>query len=81
MQWDTRANGDIMLCPLMGYDTALLAGAACGLRVIFARDEAALRTGGEVVQLALSPKIALELSDSLRRMAELALQPTRDKPN
>ena len=73
MAFEAGPKGIIDLCPLLGWDTAILAGSACGLRLSYAPDLAAIRTGGRSLQLSMTPIQALELAHALRRMAERAM--------
>jgi hypothetical protein len=74
MAWDTRKNGDIILFPLMEWGTAGIGEHVCGLRLVFARDHVALRSGGEVVQVAMTAEAALRIAEALREMAEGTMQ-------
>ncbi len=71
MAWDTGTEGYVTLACLTGWQTAVLANAACGLRLESAR---AAGDAPPALQLALTPAQALALAEDLRRMATLATQ-------
>jgi hypothetical protein len=72
-KWDLDASGNIVLNPVMGFQVGTGAETAVLARIQFARSEDQLRKGGEALQFALSPKIAIELAEDLRKTAEKIL--------
>jgi hypothetical protein len=68
--WETDKSGNIVLFPVLGFDTAIAAQSAALLKIQFARSEEQMRAGGEAIQLVLSPLIAREIALSLLQMAE-----------
>ena len=82
MTWDLDAAGNITLCPLTGYDIATAMETAIMTRIEFARTPDQLESKREALQVVLTPKQALQLSEDLRRAAEhiLAL-PRPDRTN
>ncbi len=75
MPWDTDADGQITLCPLIAFGTSQVGAQQCGLRLAFLQQATTLRKRGEFLQLGLTPKQALELAEALRLMAENAAAP------
>ncbi|MVA47357.1 hypothetical protein GOZ83_20080 [Agrobacterium vitis] len=68
---ETHANGDIKTAPLVGYETHILAGMACLLRIGFVTSEQALKTMSlSYNQLVLTPEQCRQLSATLLRAAE-----------
>jgi hypothetical protein len=70
MKWDTDGNGDIVLCPVLGFHIAPASEMSVVARIEFARSEEQLRAGGEAVQFVLTPDMASQLADDLRKVAD-----------
>ena len=77
--WKKAPNGDLMMNPLMGFDTAAMPEGMAGfLRLSFALD-ASMRT--DTVQIVLTEKQARELGSSILELADrLAASLAADKP-
>ena len=85
MSWTTDpATGNIILAPVLGWATALMAGTGCGLRMEVVRSPEQLAAGQpEPVQMVMTPAQALALAEDRRTMAALAMRPAPpgQKPN
>ncbi|HWQ86013.1 hypothetical protein [Brevundimonas sp.] len=74
MDWKLDSNGNIAVCPVGGWQTALVGGMALAIRLGFYRSEEALLRGEmDEEQFVLTPAQALELADVLRSGAEKAM--------
>lgn len=67
--WDRNDQGNVALCPLIGYQTAVAAMTGM-LRIAYARDEAEFEAGGTTLQLSMTPVQLRTLSAALRQMAD-----------
>ena len=71
----TDEIGDIVLCPVVGWATAIMADSAILLAIDYAEAPEEIETGGKSVQLVLTPPQSLELLENSRSLAERLLQP------
>jgi hypothetical protein len=72
-EWDTDDAGFIIFKPVVGWGTAVLAQAGCGLRVQFVHQPEDIGRRSEAIQLAMTPKQARELAQDLLDMAQKAV--------
>ena len=80
--WDLDANGNIALCPVVGWQLALMAEIAVGLQIEFVRsDEQLTRGEHERIQLVLTPPQAAELAQFLQKKVEQAMVRPSEKEN
>jgi hypothetical protein len=69
-------DGNVKICPLVGWETFIPYGMACGLRLHYVKNEAMLLGGSsEAIPLVLIPAQARELSQVLVRLADKAQTP------
>jgi hypothetical protein len=74
-QLKTDENGDIITCPVIGWNTGIMAESAILLAIDYIETLEEFAAGGKSVQLALTPPQALELSGKLSSLANRLLQP------
>ncbi len=67
--WDLRPNGNLLIGPALGWDTAI-APMTGMLRLRYAHSEEQFETGGVAVQVVLTAVQARMLSEDLRKMAD-----------
>jgi hypothetical protein len=67
--WTRDKDGNLSVCPFMGYQTAIFAGMGCAVRLEFIRTPDQIGKSGESVQLAMTPPQAKELGEALMKMA------------
>lgn len=72
--WKKLENGDIMACPLTGYQTATFAQSAIAVKLDYAVAGDRYDAPSGVAQLALTPHQAIELAQALQRAADRILQ-------
>lgn len=78
-EWKTDASGNVILCPIIGWDAVLLAQTACVLQTRFVRNENQLKTEApETIQFVLTPAQALQLTEDLTASARRVLD--RERP-
>ncbi|WP_342642679.1 chemotaxis protein [Rhodoligotrophos ferricapiens] len=70
-EWTKDESGMILLRPLAGYETAVVAETACALRIEHGSGHAE-KPGLEAVQLVLTSAQARALAGALLRMADRA---------
>ncbi|HTK34587.1 MAG TPA: hypothetical protein VL358_04765 [Caulobacteraceae bacterium] len=76
LNWRLHPNGDVALCPVGGWEIALMAEVAIGLQLQFFRTpEDMLRGTHAVEQLVLTPAQARLLAEDLLRKATQAEAP------
>jgi hypothetical protein len=80
MSWDTNAQGNITLTPLVQYDTAMLAAIGLGLRLVLARPEDQRGTGSLIVQTAMTVEQASELVQDLQQIIDHILASPSSRP-
>lgn len=79
-QFDTDSAGNVILKPVTGYTTAPVAGVAVLLQVQFVNSDSELQAGAsQRLQFVMTPQIAQEIGDSLRRQAARLLAPSDPK--
>ncbi len=68
--WDKRTDGTLLIGPAIGWDTAIapLTGL---LQLRYAHSEEQYEAGGAALQVVLTAVQARQLSEDLRRMADL----------
>ena len=82
LNWDTDANGNVTLCPVVGWELAAMAGVAVGLQIQFVRSEEQLAKGEhERLQLVLMPAQAAELAEFLQRKVGQVMQRPTETEN
>jgi hypothetical protein len=69
-QWDTDEQGNIVVCPVIGWHAAPAFEMSCVLRILFAANDAELETGGRALQLAMTPAQAEQLAGDLLAIAK-----------
>jgi hypothetical protein len=69
--WDEE-NGFIILKPLVGWESAVLAGMGCGLRLQFVHHPGDIGKTSEAIQLGMIPNQARELAQALIELAQRA---------
>lgn len=67
--WEKTPNGDLLLYPLIGWDTAIAPMIGL-LRLRYARSETEFEAGGVAIQLHAPPDILRSLSTLLAQMAD-----------
>jgi hypothetical protein len=67
--WDLRPNGNLLIGPAIGWETAI-APMTGMLRLRYAHSEEQFETGGVAVQVVLTAVQARMLSEDLRKMAD-----------
>ena len=68
--WQIDSEGNVILYPVVGWQTAPAAESACVLRTMFARDDAQLRSGTpDGIQFVMTPAQALRLAEDLMTVA------------
>ncbi|MDH4746653.1 hypothetical protein OMP43_21740 [Sphingomonas sp. CBMAI 2297] len=67
--WDLRPDGNLLIGPAIGWDTAIAPMTAL-LRLRYALSEEEYETGGRSAQVVLTAVQARQLSEDLRRMAD-----------
>lgn len=77
--WDTNERGNVIVHPLLGYDTVVIAGLGIGLRLQLATDPAAPQTVSLVVPAAMTVEQAQELIGHLQLAVNEALKPPADQ--
>lgn len=70
--YDLDENGNIRVCPLVGYAAFVPFGTACGLRLEYAPSEERIDSP-ESVQLIMTPEKARELAGVLLDIAARAM--------
>ena len=73
--WETDERGDLILYPVVGFESAPLAQSSVFLQVRFARDDTQIASGAESIQFVLSPKVARVLATDLLRLADALERP------
>jgi hypothetical protein len=74
--WEKNPDGSIKVCPVVGWDSFIPFGMACGLRIHYASDAAQLASGSrESLPLVLTSAQARELAGVLDRLADKAESP------
>ena len=80
LDWRRNPNGSIRVCPVAGWDAAVLGGKGVGLRLHLVRSTDQLATGEfEYETLVLTPAQAAELAGTLLKTAAQA-QPKSGEP-
>lgn len=67
--WDTRPDGNLLIGPALGWDTATAPMTGL-LRLRYAHSEDQYEAGGVAVQVVLTAVQARQLSEDLRKMAD-----------
>jgi hypothetical protein len=70
--WDDDEHGLIILKPLVGWESAVLAGMGCGLRLQFVHHPDDIGKSSESIQFGMMPQQARELAQALIELAERA---------
>jgi len=69
-KWETDAQDQIILNPVVGYETAPAAESSVAFRILFVSSDEQLRSGkSEAIQLVLSPVIARQMAEDLQAVA------------
>jgi hypothetical protein len=82
MAWNTDANGNIIVDQITGFHVVPAMGTAVAARIEFQRRSGAGEIVAGSIQLAMSPKIALQLAADLAKTGQHILDlPRPDKSN
>lgn len=74
MDWQLNEQGNVILPPLISYQTAVAAEMGCAMQLLIAKPGETPQTASLIVQLAMTPAQALELAEALQQMANHILQ-------